>query len=175
MVDVEIVGAGPNGLAAAVVMARAGLSVRVHEAAATIGGGSRSLDLMERDHLHDVCSAVHPMALASPFFRAFELSRRIGFAVPDVSFAHPLDGGRAGVAHRGMERTVAGLGVDGEAYRRLVRPLSDREQAILAFTLNHVVRIPKKPGRPFGSPSRSSTRACPPGTAVSGRTRRRRW
>lgn len=145
MVDVEVVGAGPNGLAAAVVMARAGLSVRVHEAAPTVGGGSRSLELMERDHLHDFCSAVHPMALASPFFRQFELSRRIGFAVPEVSFAHPLDGGRAGVAHRSMERTVQGLGVDGEAYRRLVQPLSDREHAILAFTLNHVVRIPKKP------------------------------
>lgn len=145
MPDVVVVGAGPNGLAAAVVMARAGLSVRVHEAAPTLGGGSRSLRLMEDGHLHDFCSAVHPMALASPFFRAFELSRRIGFAVPEVSFAHPLDGGRAGVAHRSLERTVAGLGADGEAYRRLLQPLRDREQDILAFTLNHVVRIPKKP------------------------------
>jgi phytoene dehydrogenase-like protein len=145
MVDVEVVGSGPNGLAAAVVMARTGLSVRVHEAAATVGGGSRSIELMERDHLHDFCSAVHPMALASPFFRSFELSRRIGFAVPEVSFAHPLDGGRAGIAYRSMHETVAGLGVDGEPYRRLLQPLSDREQAILAFTLNHVVRVPRKP------------------------------
>lgn len=146
MVDVEVIGAGPNGLAAAVVMARAGLSVRLHEAGPTIGGGARSIELMEKDHLHDFCSAVHPMALASPFFRAFELSRRIGFAIPEVSFAHPLDGGRAGVAYRSMERTVAGLGADGEAYRRLIQPLSEREQAILAFTLNHLVRIPRKPG-----------------------------
>ncbi|PPB48586.1 dehydrogenase [Arthrobacter pityocampae] len=145
MVDVEVVGAGPNGLAAAVVMARAGLSVRIHEAASTIGGGSRSIELLQQDHLHDFCSAVHPMALASPFFRAFELSRRIGFAVPEVSFAHPLDGGRAGIAHRSLDRTVEGLGVDGEAYRRLLQPLSDREQDVLAFTLNHVVRVPKKP------------------------------
>ncbi|WP_247827560.1 phytoene desaturase family protein [Arthrobacter antioxidans] len=145
MVDVEVVGAGPNGLAAAVVMARAGLSVRIHEAAPTIGGGSRSIELMQQDHLHDFCSAVHPMALASPFFRAFELSRRIGFAVPEVSFAHPLDDGRAGIAYRSLDRTVEGLGVDGEAYRRLLQPLSDREQAILAFTLNHVVRVPKSP------------------------------
>ncbi|MEC5199519.1 phytoene dehydrogenase-like protein [Arthrobacter sp. PL16] len=145
MVDVEIVGSGPNGLAAGVVMARAGLSVRVHEAAPTIGGGSRSIELMDRDHLHDFCSAVHPMALASPFFRAFQLSRRIGFAVPEVSFAHPLDGGRAGVAYRSMEQTVAGLGADGEAYRRLLQPLSDREEGILAFTLNHVIRIPRRP------------------------------
>lgn len=145
MPDVVVVGAGPNGLAAAAVMARAGLSVRIHEAAPTLGGGSRSVELMEEGHLHDFCSAVHPMALASPFFLAFELSRRIGFAIPEVSFAHPLDGGRAGVAYRSMELTVAGLGADGEAYRRLIQPLSEHEQAILAFTLNHVVRIPKKP------------------------------
>lgn len=145
MVDVEIVGAGPNGLAAAVVMARAGLAVRIHEAAPTLGGGTRSIELMEAGHLHDFCSAVHPMALASPFFRAFELSRRIGFAVPEVSFAHPLDDGRAGVAYRSMDQTVAGLGVDGAAYRRLLQPLSEREQDILAFTLNHVVRIPRNP------------------------------
>ncbi len=145
MPDVVVVGAGPNGLAAAVVMARAGLSVRVHESAPTIGGGSRSLRLMDEEHLHDFCSAVHPMALASPFFRDFELSRRIGFAVPEVSFAHPLDGGRAGLAYRSLERTVAGLGADGEAYRHLLQPLTEREQGILAFTLNSVLRIPKKP------------------------------
>ncbi|THJ68689.1 NAD(P)/FAD-dependent oxidoreductase [Arthrobacter echini] len=145
MIDVEVVGAGPNGLAAAVVMARAGLSVRVREAGPTIGGGTRTRELMEQDHVHDVGSAVHPMALASPFFRDFQLSRRIGFAVPEVSFAHPLDGGRAGVAYRSMERTVAGLGVDGEAYRRLLQPLSDRDQDVLDFALHHVLRFPRRP------------------------------
>ncbi len=143
--DVEVVGAGPNGLAAAVVMARAGLKVRIHEAAPTIGGGTRSLELMERDHFQDVGSAVHPMALASPFFRDFEIPRRIGFAIPEVSFAHPLDGGRAGVAYRSLEKTASGLGVDGEAYRRLLQPLSDRDQDILGFALNHVVRVPRRP------------------------------
>ncbi|WP_026551051.1 NAD(P)/FAD-dependent oxidoreductase [Arthrobacter sp. Br18] len=145
MADVEIVGSGPNGLAAGVVMARAGLTVRVHEASGTIGGGSRTLELVEDGHFHDVCSAVHPMALASPFFRAFGLSRRIGFAVPEVSFAHPLDSGRAGVAFRSLDRTVEGLGSDGQAYRRLMEPLMQREEEILAFVLNHVLRLPGKP------------------------------
>ena len=77
MPDVAVVGSGPNGLAAAVTMARAGLKVHVYEAAPTPGGGLRTAELMEPGHLHDVCSAVHPMALASPFFRQFELSRRI--------------------------------------------------------------------------------------------------
>ncbi|MHA7262950.1 phytoene desaturase family protein [Arthrobacter sp. TMN-37] len=145
MVDVEVVGSGPNGLAAGVVMARAGLRVRVHESAATIGGGSRTLPLMEEGTVHDICSAVHPMALASRFFTAFELSRRIGFAVPEVSYAHPLDGGRAGIAHRSLERTVEGLGADGRAYRRLMQPLVEHQEGVLDLTLNHLLRIPRNP------------------------------
>ncbi|WP_294563058.1 NAD(P)/FAD-dependent oxidoreductase [uncultured Arthrobacter sp.] len=145
MVDVEVVGSGPNGLAAGVVLARAGLSVRVHESAATIGGGSRTLPLMEEGAVHDVCSAVHPMALVSEFFTSFELRRRIGFAIPEVSYAHPLDSGRAGIAYRSLERTVAELGVDGPAYRRLMQPLIDSRDGILALTLNHLLRVPKNP------------------------------
>ncbi|WP_035764581.1 FAD-dependent oxidoreductase, partial [Arthrobacter sp. H20] len=91
MTDAAVVGSGPNGLAAAVVLARAGLSVRVYEAAATIGGGARTGEL-EAGHLNDLCSAVHPMAIASPFFSQFDLRRRIAFAVPEISYAHPLDG-----------------------------------------------------------------------------------
>ncbi|TDK24589.1 NAD(P)/FAD-dependent oxidoreductase [Arthrobacter crusticola] len=145
MVDVEVVGSGPNGLAAGVVLARAGLKVRVHEAAATIGGGSRTLPLMEDGAVHDVCSAVHPMALVSEFFTSFELRRRIGFAIPEVSYAHPLDSGRAGIAYRSLERTVAELGADGPAYRRLMQPLIDSRDGILALTLNHLLRVPKNP------------------------------
>ena len=140
--EVEVVGAGPNGLAAAVTMARAGLQVRVHEAAGTAGGGARSLELMEPGHFHDMCSAVHPMALASPFFSAFELTKRIGFAVPELSYAHPLDHGRAALAYRSLERTIAELGEDGEAYRSLMGPLVERADGIVALTLNHLLRPP---------------------------------
>ncbi len=77
MTDVAVVGAGPNGLAAAVTLARAGLSVQLFEAADSIGGGTRTAELTLPGFRHDVCAAVHPMALASPFFKAFELGRRI--------------------------------------------------------------------------------------------------
>lgn len=145
MSDVAVVGAGPNGLAAAVVMARAGLSVRVYETAGTIGGGARTTELLEPDHLHDVCSAVHPMAIASPFFRSFELDQRIDLVVPEVSYAHPLDGGRAGVAYRDLAQTVEGLGPDGGAYRRLMEPLVRHIHGTLGFTMNHLLRIPSDP------------------------------
>jgi phytoene dehydrogenase-like protein len=98
--DAIVVGAGPNGLAAAVILARAGLSVRLYEAESTIGGGARTAALTLPGFLHDVCSAVHPMALASPFFRSFELAKRIDLRVPEISYAQPLDGGLAGIAYR---------------------------------------------------------------------------
>ncbi|HEY8294873.1 MAG TPA: FAD-dependent oxidoreductase, partial [Micrococcaceae bacterium] len=87
MTDAVVVGSGPNGLAAAVTLARAGLKVRVYEKASSIGGGTRSSELTLPGFLSDVCSAVHPMALASPFFQAFELNRRIGLVVPEISYA----------------------------------------------------------------------------------------
>ena len=145
MPDVAVVGAGPNGLAAAVVMARAGLSVEVFEAAATIGGGTRTAELMQPGHFHDVCSAVHPMAVASPFFRAFELSRRVELVTPELSFGSPLDGGRAALAYRSLERTAAGLGRDGAAYRRLMAPLVRNIDAVMDFTQNQLFRIPRNP------------------------------
>ncbi|MEC5180369.1 phytoene desaturase family protein [Arthrobacter sp. CG_A4] len=145
MPDVAVVGSGPNGLAAAVTMARAGLKVHVYEAAGTPGGGLRTSELMEPGHFHDICSAVHPMALASPFFRAFELSRRIRLAVPEVSYGSPLDGGSAAVAYRSLERTAAELGRDGAAYHRLMAPLVQRVDGIAEFTLNQLLRLPKDP------------------------------
>jgi phytoene dehydrogenase-like protein len=145
MVDVAVVGAGPNGLAAAVTMARAGLSVAVFEGAHTVGGGTRTAELTLPGFRHDVCSAVHPMALASPFFRAFELGRRIELVVPEISYGHPLDGGRAGLAYRDLDRTVAGLGADGPAWRSLVEPLLRRLDGIIDFTQHGLVRIPGDP------------------------------
>ena len=145
MPDVAVVGSGPNGLAAAVTLARAGLKVHVYEAAPTPGGGLRTTELMEPGHFHDVCSAVHPMALASPFFRQFELSRRIRLEVPEVSYGTPLDGGRAALAYHSLERTVAGLGRDGRAFGRLMAPLVQRAQGITDLTLNQLLRIPHDP------------------------------
>lgn len=145
MPDVIVVGSGPNGLAAAVTMARAGLQVQVYEAAGTPGGGLRTSELMQPGHLHDICSAVQPMALASPFFRAFELSRRVDLITPELSFGSPLDGGRAALAYHSLDRTVAGLGRDGPAYRRLMAPLVRRANGIADFTLNQLLRIPQDP------------------------------
>ncbi len=145
MPDVAVVGAGPNGLAAAVVMARAGLSVEVHEAAATIGGGTRTAEMMQPGHFHDICSAVHPMALASPFFRDFELARRIDLVVPELSFGSPLDGGRAALGYHSIERTVQGLGRDGDAYLRLLGPLVDRIGGVMDLTQHQLLRIPRDP------------------------------
>jgi phytoene dehydrogenase-like protein len=144
--DVVVVGSGPNGLAAAVVMARAGLEVKVIEAQDSIGGGARTLDLGTAPGLvHDLCSAVHPMAAASPFFRAFDLPSRIDLRYPEVSYAHPLDGGRAGIAYRDLERTAAGLGPDGRAWRRLMRPLVEHVEGIVATAMFDRRSIPSAP------------------------------
>src|SRR4029453_17095276 len=113
MADVAVVGSGPNGLAAAVTMARAGLDVHLYEAADAIGGGTRTSELIEPGYLYDVCSAVHPMALASPFFKEFNLSQRIELRVPEVQHGTPLDVGGAALAYQSLERTTMELGVDG--------------------------------------------------------------
>jgi phytoene dehydrogenase-like protein len=132
-------------LAAAVTMARAGLSVQVFEAADSIGGGIRTREMTLPGFHHDVCAAVHPMALASPFFQAFELSRRIELLVPEVSYGHPLDGGRAGIAYRSLDRTVDALGADGGSWRRLVEPLLRRLDGVIDFTQGSLLRLPADP------------------------------
>jgi phytoene dehydrogenase-like protein len=143
--DAVVVGAGPNGLAAAVILARAGLRVRLYEREATIGGGARTAELTLPGFLHDVCSAVHPMALASPFFRDFGLTDRVELKVPEISYGHPLNGGRAGIAYRDLATTVASLGRDGAAYRRLVGPLAAHWAELAEIGGSTLARFPRHP------------------------------
>ncbi|PRZ03043.1 phytoene dehydrogenase-like protein [Isoptericola sp. CG 20/1183] len=138
MLDAVVVGSGPNGLTAAVTLARAGLDVTVLEAQPTVGGGSRTLDLGLADGIvHDVCSAVHPMAWASPVLRAFDLpAHGVELLTPEISYAQPLPGGRAGLAYRDLGRTVEHLGTDGAAWRSLLGPLTEHWQAVVALAMS---------------------------------------
>jgi phytoene dehydrogenase-like protein len=134
--DAVVVGSGPNGLAAAITIARAGRSVLVLEAAETIGGGTRTAELTLPGFRHDVCSAVHPLATASTFFRELPLAAHgLEWIDPPVPLAHPLDDGTAVLLERSLEGTATGLGPDAEAYRRLMAPLVDRAEDLLAEAL----------------------------------------
>ena len=143
--DAIVIGSGPNGLSAAVTLARAGLAVRVYERNSTYGGGTRTEPVTLPGFQHDICSAVHPLAFASGFFRRFEIEKRVPFIVPTASYAHPLDGGRAGVAYRDLDSTADALGVDGPAYRRLLAPLVEHADAVAQFTGSELLRIPRHP------------------------------
>lgn len=152
-VDVVVVGSGPNGLAAAVTFARAGLGVRVLEAQASVGGGARTVPGLRDGVTHDLCSAVHPLAIASPFFRRFDLEARgVQMLTPDVSYAQPLPDGRAGVAYRSLERTIEGLGTDGPAWRGLMGPLVAHAGSIVGAVLGDHRRLPPRvlDAVPFG-------------------------
>lgn len=151
--DVVVVGAGPNGLAAAVTLAAAGLSVRLYEATATAGGGCRTAELTVPGLLHDVCSAVHPLAVASPFFRSFDLAASgVEVCTPPVAFGQPLGGDRAAVLHGSVAQTAAGLGADGPAYDRLMAPLVRRAEDVVEDLLAPLVGVPAHPAAllPFG-------------------------
>src|SRR6202165_3663577 len=124
MYDAVVVGAGPNGLAAAITIARAGKSVIIYEAKETIGGGSRSMELTLPGFVHDVCSAIHPLGLGSPFFRSLPLEQYgLQWIHPSAPLAHPLDDGTAVMLERTVEATSANLGRDAQAYQKLMAPL----------------------------------------------------
>jgi phytoene dehydrogenase-like protein len=145
MLDAVVVGSGPNGLAAAITMARAGRSVLVVEAAETVGGGMRSAELTLPGFLHDVCSAIQPLTKASPFFRELPLGEHgVELVQPLAPLAHPLDDGTAVMLERSVEETAAPLGRDAEAYRKLMGPLVDRSDRLEPFLLGHSP-IPRRP------------------------------
>lgn len=146
--DAVVVGSGPNGLAAAVVLARAGMSVTVLEGAETIGGGTRSDELTLPGLVHDLCSAVHPFGVASPFFASLPLAEHgLVWRYPEIDLAHPLDDGSAGVMVRSLDETVAGLGVDGPAWRRAFGPLLSGFGDLADDVLGPVLRWPAHPLR----------------------------
>jgi phytoene dehydrogenase-like protein len=140
-----VIGSGPNGLAAAIELARAGRSVLVVEAHDEVGGGTRSAELTLPGFTHDVCSAVHPMGILSPFFRQLPLEDHgLNWVLPRASVAHPMDDREAVMLYRSLDRTADALGRDANAYRRLVGPFVDTAHELLADVMAPL-RIPEHP------------------------------
>jgi phytoene dehydrogenase-like protein len=122
--EAAVVGAGPNGLAAAIVLGQAGRKVTLYEAGERVGGGLRTAELTLPGFRHDVCSAIHPLGFASPFFRGLRLEEHgVTWVQPAAPLAHPLDDGTAVVLERSIDDTASGLGADGDSYRRLINPI----------------------------------------------------
>lgn len=146
MVDAVVVGAGPNGLAAAVAIAREGFEVIVLEAADTIGGGTRTEELTVPGVLHDVCSAIHPFAVASPYLSTLPLEEHgLTWCWPEVDLVHPVDGRRAGVMVQSLEDTAVGLGVDGPAWHRAFAPLASGFGALAEDLMRPILHVPRHP------------------------------
>jgi phytoene dehydrogenase-like protein len=143
--DAVVVGSGPNGLAAAIVLARAGLSVQVLEAYETPGGGARSAELTLPGYVHDVCSAVHPLAVVSPFLRTLPLHRHgLEWIHPPAAFTHPFDDRPAAVMERSVAETAAAFGKDAAAYHALMNPFVKRWRAFYRDALGPL-HIPRRP------------------------------
>jgi phytoene dehydrogenase-like protein len=144
--DAVIVGSGPNGLAAAITLARAGQKVLVLEGKDTIGGGTRTAEITLPGFRHDICSAIHPLGLASPLFRSLPLTDfGLEWICPPIALAHPLEDGRAAILSHSLEESAASLGADRRAYQRLMTPLADSWQAILDDVLGPLPLPPKHP------------------------------
>lgn len=141
--DAAVVGTGPNGLSAAVTLARAGLTVDLFESAGTVGGGLRTEPLFDSGIDHDICSAVHPMASASRFFREFDLAAHgVELLHPEIPYAHPLEAGRAGLVHRDLNATAERLGADGPRWHRLMAPLVERSRGLVDLMLSGQRSLP---------------------------------
>ncbi|WP_331737188.1 NAD(P)/FAD-dependent oxidoreductase (plasmid) [Streptomyces sp. NBC_00984] len=141
-----VVGSGPNGLAAAVVLARSGAQVTVLEAASEIGGGTRSGEAIMPGLLHDHCSAIHPMAVGSAFLQSLGLERHgLTWRWPEIDCVHPLDGGEAGVLHRSVEATAAGLGRDGSRWRLAFAGPAARFDMLAEDIMGPLLRLPRHP------------------------------
>ncbi len=144
--DAVVVGAGPNGLAAAIALAQAGRSVLVLEANDSPGGGARSAELTLPGFVHDLCSGVHPLAVASPFFRSLNLEQHgLEWVQPPAAMAHPFDDGTAALLERSTAAAGAHLGADAGAYRRLMDPFVARWQNLYEDAL----APPRLPRHPF--------------------------
>lgn len=140
-----IIGSGPNGLAAAITLQRQGLDTLVVEGGSTIGGGMRTKELTLPGFQHDVCSAIHPMALASPFFQSLPLKKHgLEFITAPYAAAHPLDNGDTALLHHDLATTIAELGEDGGRYQKLVKPVVDAWESLSLDTMGPL-RFPRKP------------------------------
>ncbi|BDN84018.1 putative dehydrogenase [Mycobacterium pseudoshottsii] len=141
-----VAGGGPNGLAAAITLAKAGLQVTVLEAAEEVGGGARSSEAIVPDLVHDHCSAIHPMAVGSEFLAGLDLDRHgLSWLLPDIDCVHPLDDGSAGVLHRSVGQTADGLGADGRRWRALFDWTSQRFDMLAEDIMGPLLSIPGHP------------------------------
>ncbi|MHA6803770.1 phytoene desaturase family protein [Salinifilum ghardaiensis] len=165
MSTATVVGAGPNGLAAALVLARAGVRVTVLEAATEVGGGTRSGEALLPGLVHDHCSAFHPLAAGSGFLRELGLERYgLQWRLAEVDCAHPLDDGTAGVLHRSVAETAAGLGADGARWSRMFAGPAGEYEALAEDVLGPLLRVPHHPLRL----ARFGARAVLPASVLAG-------